>query len=301
MFEWNEASSSTSTENDHHHNDDDDDRRVNKTQQQETTTTTTIATTTIATRRQNERTIGRIYFINLAAKTQRRDFMESWLSQQAIPYQRVNATVGRLRGDDCVVGKQHPERCRGIAGLAQTELDIIHRYLHWYNHVSSDDGGLTIVLEDDFIATRPLQDVVDETLKLVPADWDIIRYDCWGDIPASFDVVVHNAAGETKPTASSPKVFRTVHRQPCVDDYTITPPRVCWFCGGTHAMLWRPEGVDKLAALWSQLPYDDIDCRLSTIEAESIKSYCINDIGIGHLILNATDSSIPKLDSIRTV
>ena len=201
----------------------------------------------LATKKKSANTVQRIYYINLEKNTKRRDIMESWLSRQPIPYERINATVGSTEPGTCIERKQDPQRCRGISGLSMTELDIIS------NHNVS---GLTLVFEDDFIPHSPeeLQQNVDRSLKMVPADWDIIRWGCWDTPPDSFDHIINNT------------VYRTVHQRP--HDPVARP-----FCGGTHAMLWREESVSKLYDVWSQTPYDDIDCRLVT---EKLNSYCVS-------------------------
>jgi len=213
--------------------------------------------------------VERIYYINLLKNTKRREFMESWLSQQPIPFERINATIGSSNPEDCVIGKQSPQRCRGISGLAKTEVDIIR------NHNTS---GLTLVFEDDYKAKESFDKIVERTLRLVPSDWDIIRWDCWGKIPKSFDLVV----------PGDHKVFRTVHQRECIP----TEDSPCWFCGGTHAMMWREESVAKLDEVWSQKPYDAVDCRLTT---KKLKSYCVN-LGVGALEnnLEGENSDIPK-------
>jgi Sulfotransferase family len=235
--------------------------------------------------RHTQQQVQRIYYINLQQNVQRRDYMEAWLSQQPIPYQRINATMGNLTGEDCVPTKENPIRCRGIAGLTLTELDIMDHY--------NTTGGLTIVLEDDFKITQPVQTMVDATLRWVPSDWDVIRWDCWGVLPPSFDVLVPGGGGDTSDNNNNnPKVFRTVHRRPCNSSETNNEPP-CWFAGGTHAMMWRPESVSKLQAVWSPKPYNDIDSRLTT---ESLQSYCVNNMNMGELD-QSTDSDIPKIPS----
>ena len=217
----------------------------------------------LAAKRTPEQTVHRIYYINLLKNTQRRELMESWLSTQPIPFERINATIGSSDPNKCAAGKQQQDRCRGMSGLAKTELDIIR------NHNTS---GLTLVFEDDFIVNKPLNEIVDRTLRMVPLDWDIIRWDCWGEPLDSFDILVPN------------KVFRTYQN-------STRKGGSGWFCGGTHAMLWREESVFKLERLWSQEPFDAIDCRLTT---ESLKSYCVN-IGVGSLqTVDVESSDIPK-------
>lgn len=196
--------------------------------------------------------IQRIYYINLEKAKKRRSLMKWWLGKQSIPFQRINATVGTDDPSACIPRKQQVENCRKITGLMMTELDIIR------NHNTS---GLTLLFEDDFLVHRPLDQVVNLTLALVPPDWDIIRWDCW-----SYKSIKRGQAFKTQ------KVFRTV----C--DYDVEPE--CKFCGGTYAMMWRGSSVHKLEKVWSQRPFDDVDCRLTTDE---LKSYCVN-IGIGSLV-----------------
>ena len=220
----------------------------------------------VAAQRTRERTVHRIYYINLSKNTERRQLMENWLSRQPIPYERISASMGRIHHpEDCVLEKQFPEQCRGISGLAKTQLDIIR------NHNTS---GLTLVFEDDFVAKEPLDKLVKRTLKLVPDGWDVIRWDCWGDAPGSF------------PRITPATVFRTTHERPC---NAMNEP--CEFYGGTHAMMWNQESVSKLERVWSQTPYDDIDARLVT---DQLNSYCVN-LGIGYIDSPLAESTdIPK-------
>lgn len=198
------------------------------------------------------RSVDRIYYINLESNKKRRALMEGWLSKQSIPFQRINATVGSSDPTVCVSGKQQPNRCRGLSGLSMTQADIIQ------NH---DTSGLTLVFEDDFVVYRPLNQLVNVTLAMVPPDWDIIRFDC---VPNGYEE----------------KSFRFVHTPELVVFRTIcnyTADPNCYFCGGTYAMLWRHSSVHKLKKVWSRRPFEDVDCALTTPE---LKSYCVN-IGVG--------------------
>ena len=66
-----------------------------------------------------------------------------------------------------------------------------------------------------------------------------------------------------------------------------------WYCGGTHAVLWR-DGVslEKLRAVYSEQPYNGIDCKLNTPD---LKAYCINNLNIGRIYkIKGERSDIPK-------
>lgn len=194
--------------------------------------------------------VERIYYINLKKNTERRNQTEEWLKRQSIPYQRIEALVG-TDNDTCLEGMT-PQRCRGIIGLAKTNLEIMK---------SHDVSGLTLVFEDDYVVQRDLRQAVRDTLQLVPNDWDIIRWDCKGPVRSSFPVLV-----KTNETV----VFRTAHLLPCRGGMNES---FCKFCGSTHAMLWRETSLPKIEQLWAKLPLDDIDCRLVTT---AINSYCVN-------------------------
>ena len=201
-----------------------------------------------------DRTVQRVYYMNLESNQKRRGNMERWLGKQSIPFYRINSTIGSNNPEACVPGKQDVDRCRGISGLATTRLDIIRNY---------NTSGLTVVLEDNFVVKKPLDLLVNVTLDMIPPDWDIIRWDCQHDGRKGwFDFV----------DTDEPIVFRTV----C--NYTADPD--CYFCGGGHAMLWRNSSLHKLEKIWSSRPYDDGDCRLTTTE---LKSYCVN-IGVGSFV-----------------
>ena len=241
--------------------------------------------------------VQRIYYINLAKNAGRREQMEAWLGNQSIPFQRVNATIGVDDPEACVEGKQAVARCRGLSGVAMSNLDIIR------NHNTS---GLTLIFEDDFIVRKPLNSLVQKTLALVPADWDIIRWDCWGKIPSTFvkffdkkptHQVVRAAQGPSKlnVVVKTPvRVFRTAHHGPCNNTVNST----CEFYGGAYAMLWRGSSVQKLEKVWSQRPFEDIDGRLTT---DQLNSYCVNFRGgIGKMSYPEGErTDIPKLEQVE--
>lgn len=203
----------------------------------------------------NATKIDRIYYINLEKNRKRRLFTEGWLAKQDIPWQRINASVG-IDGTCLDIKSTSPQRCIGLSGLAMTQLDIIDNY---------NTTGVTMIVEDDFKVLH--MDKIKEALRLVPPDWDILRFDCYGEVPLTFPWL-------------NKYTFRTTHAQtltfPC-RDYAVDDD--CWFCGGTHAMLWQGHGVEKLRHGWSHQPYDDIDCVLYTLNS-TIKSYCAM-LGVG--------------------
>ena len=198
-------------------------------------------------------TISRLYYINLQSRLDRHFFMDDWLSDQNLPYERVNAIVGP--SDVCVERLKSPERCKGVTGVALSNIYII-------DHL--DTSGISLILEDDVKVNISL---IPNAIRDVPNDWDIIRFDCWGHVPMSFRYV-------------TPFIYKTRHVSWCLWN--------CNFWGGTHAMLWRDKSVHKLKKIWQQKPYDDIDGRLTSNE---INSYCVQK-NIAQLYDMGTD--IPK-------
>jgi hypothetical protein len=212
--------------------------------------------------------IDRIYYINLDKNTHRRAMMEKWLSssstnKQSIPYERIPAVIGssNVCGNTTTT---NPAKCRGVSGLAQSTLKIID---------TKNTTGLTLVLDDDFVIKD--MDFLEESIQLVPPDWDVIRWDCWGLRPSTFTVV-------------NEFVFQTGNGE-CDDNKNHEPSQqACHinseqYFGGTFVMLWRDSGIPKLRKVFGEIPYHDIDARLSN--TRKLNSYCINFYGRRNTVL----------------
>jgi hypothetical protein len=219
----------------------------------------------------NATNIDRIYYINLEKNKLRRNFTEGWLSKQDIPWERVNASIG-IDGTCLDIKSTSPQRCIGLSGLAMTQIDIIDNY---------NTTGVTMVVEDDFKVLH--MDKIIEALRLVPPDWDILRFDCYGEVPLTFPWL-------------NEYTFRTTDAQTSHPCSTYTTEDHCWFCGGTHVMLWQGHAVQKLRRAWSQQPFDDIDCVLFTQHLR-IKSYCAM-LGVGefHRLKGEETDIMPRVD-----
>ena len=146
------------------------------------------------------------------------------------------------------------------------------------------------MLEDDYqIDLKALP----AAIQRVPRDWDVIRFNCWGPVPASF-MYVQGERNETAVLAwyvVRPGIFRTSHSN--VGRCKGKSAKSCgWFCGGTHAVVWRESSLAKLRAVWGQRPADGVDCRLTT---EKLVSYCVNGVVEGSFLEGHLNSSmIPK-------
>lgn len=237
--------------------------------------------------------IDRIYYTNLDANPKRKEFMEDWLwnNQTVAPFQRIAGQVGN--DNDICGGKKlsaSKERCRGVAGLSKSMVNIIDNF---------NTSGTTLVLEDDF-RIWDLSGLVESLNRLpIPNDWDILRLDCWGDRLSNF-VPRHHSFGAPSSITNWTSGYRVtgIFETKCTN--ANRTGNVYSFCGGTHAMLWRGgESVRKLRSLWGQVPYIDIDCRLTRPfdDELDIKSYCINQpdrIGASYHP-NGERTNIPKI------
>ena len=202
--------------------------------------------------------IEQVVYINLDEREDRDAYMRAHVLPlfPGIPTVRVSALRGN-ESDKCIPQKASPARCRGLVGILKTNLGIL-----------SSVREPTLILEDDVRVES--WEKLERAVASVPADWDIIRFDCIDTPPASF------------PQPDALGVFRTMHVSP--------PSPTSWFCGGAFAMLVRPASVSPLRELWGSLvPYDDLDCRLTT---PRVKSYCVNQGVVRHLKMG---TNIPKL------
>jgi hypothetical protein len=191
--------------------------------------------------------IDRIYYINIDNRTDKRDFMESWLkpfsTNYSIPYERISARTPQIDKPVCRgVTKHNKPRCRGGKALKYTNLRIMEQY---------NTTGYTLVLEDDYQITN--YEKLLNSMKNVPNDWDVVRFDCW------------TGPDGTDPLKEFPQ-FEFGYR-------TVTPSKK-WYCGGTHATLWRSDRLHILRKIWEfpRRPNAAIDCLLSD---DNIVSYCV--------------------------
>ena len=204
--------------------------------------------------------IDRLYYINLEHRWIRRGVMEHFMTEfstkTGIPHQRVLGQRGQ--NNTCVFYKQG-RSCVGISGLAKTNVDIIE---------TLNTTGITMVLEDDFVVTPEMYEKLLLSVKLIPDDWDIIRWDCWDKALTGFQQYTY---------AFQVKLDQTLIDR--CEQGSQGKGRNCHHCGGTHVMMYRGgESAQKLRKLWGKKPYNDIDCRLGM--DPSLKSYCIQ-VGIG--------------------
>lgn len=217
--------------------------------------------------------IDRIYYANLAKNTIRRQSMELWLQKQPIPYRRVDAQVGEA--GICVPNKNTPLRCKGISGIAKTWLSVLDD-----PSLQKDQRiGAVLLLEDDIVPILRDLSRLEEALAMVPNDWDVIRFDCWGGHAYQnltyVNKFVYNPYGS----------FTMVEGM-C--EHGKTP---CPFCGGGVSMLIRTDrtsSIEKVKRMWNQRPLEEVDCGLAM--TSYITTYCVQ-VGIWNIYAFPSEES----------
>lgn len=191
--------------------------------------------------------IDTIYYVNLAHNVERNLSMQ-WLLKAPVPVRRIEGI--RLSNATCV-SKFSERWCRGAAGLATAHSRLLSTLSH---------DKYVAVFEDDY---RPTNDAwwnhMNAAIKAVPRPWDVIRFDCWGYVPHTFKRL-------------NSRTFQTHHRSEC--NITRSNKR-CWFCGGTHALVYNTSARHRIQEHVSRLPFDDIDCRMSE-GSWGEHNYCYN-------------------------
>jgi hypothetical protein len=239
--------------------------------------------------------VNHIHYVNMDTNPQRREFMEGWLRQQSIPYSRHQGQPGEP--NICTKQRNLNDRqCIGISGLARTMIGLLKEKeedsrmgtknidnstvtmttttttegQQLQQHQQEEQEVLTLVLEDDISITPANMTRLLKSISMVPKDWDIIRWDCHGEIPRSFPWINDYVF------RASYQYLQQHHNNNNNDTYTCQESRghPCWFCGGTHTMLWRESSIPKLQTAWDQRPYHDIDCRLVKANIDLV-GYCV--------------------------
>lgn len=177
--------------------------------------------------------LDRILYVNLAKNRLRRQFMESWLSRQSIPYQRVNGMSIDVEAEACAFNKSK-EVCRGIVGYLATLLNVLDTM------TDSQQVGNTMILEDDMLPSDSTLYRLVQAMKIVPSDWELVRFDCWG-----MQVFDFQWANPFVADTSSYKI------KGCENNATACRKT---FCGGGHSMVFSTRGIQKLKLMWSTKP-----------------------------------------------
>jgi hypothetical protein len=116
--------------------------------------------------------IDRIYYFNSFTNPLRRNFMEAWLNQTAISYQRIQPDSGDI--SPCKT-----DTCRRILRLSHTCKKLLHHAKRWHNSSTGcyNLSGLTMILHDDSVQITDFGKLLKAIQKL-RNDWDVVQLEC---------------------------------------------------------------------------------------------------------------------------
>jgi hypothetical protein len=216
--------------------------------------------------------IDRIYYVNWDSYTERRKTMGIWLKKQPIPYKRIRAVgPANERLYPCIpeiTKNSRSNRCWETVAHVLSNIQIMAKY---------NKTGLSLVLADDFVVENMTR-LIQSLEQLVLSNFDVVRWNCCARPHPDFPRI-NSHVFRTGPQQEAQEKNATTTKLPSSyyygkNDHDYTYGDDQW-CGGFCAMIWRDSSVHKLCELWSEKPYADIDCRLTT---RKIKSYCVNNV-----------------------
>jgi hypothetical protein len=96
----------------------------------------------------------------------------------------VASIVGQRDGCNPKKTANNPKRCERMSGLAKTGLHIMNQL---------NTTGMTLILQDKHaLHTAQLMKLV----ASVPSDWDVIRFNCEGKVPDTYEYTSNNVSSE---------------------------------------------------------------------------------------------------------
>lgn len=215
-----------------------------------------------------DRFVTRIFFINSDDRIDRRDRMELHLQEVARdinvvrkPAIHISSVDGALSDPQFFnVLHNRPISEDIIAGtkpnaIFSTAVYLSHSTL--YKHIwekqlfDGPDHGI-LILEDDALLPVDWETQLQDRLRNVPSDWEIIRLGTWGDVRESDQV----GSGVY---AARPPFW--------VSDTTT-------FYGGAHAVLLRPKTMGQFLEKFSKIPVWDVDGMMTRC-CDELKSYVL--------------------------
>jgi GR25 family glycosyltransferase involved in LPS biosynthesis len=217
------------------------------------------------------------WYINLDSYTGRRKVMESAYSSSGLRYQRfpaVRPTTGSLAHGQWnhLYTAYHPSRKSDLhdphlVARIRGEIGCLASHTVLLKHIlaTGRPGEVYMIAEDDYTPAPDFASRLPAALALLPADWDVLRLDCWamaGGVPLQ------------KLPEVEPGLFWNSVPGCSAQDSEPTGKKQCYFCGGTHAVLVAYEKVQRLLDLWSGSdgPLYPADCMLTRPD---YKNYCL--------------------------
>ena len=138
-----------------------------------------------------------------------------------------------------------------------------------YRHLLSTGGAgqVYLVLEDDVTLPEDIEGVLGTALReRAPADWDLVRFSCWG---RRFSTpVLDNVTADGSVFRTQPELFFS-HKDNNDNKY--------WFAGGAHAVALRYEALPRMLKQLARLDDVSIDASISSFPWDSVRAYCMDE------------------------
>lgn len=222
--------------------------------------------------------IDKVFFINLALRTDRNEFMSSYLGEMGLPYERFDAVCPTIDSLVSPHGMHHnfyeraTDRFKSYAAnpsLHRRATGVFGCYISHYRiheFAIENDIGNYIILEDDCQIQNSTLDKISAALQNgeIDADWDIIR-SCWE-------------------SSSRIEKFTASHHE---SDYSDGDGHS--YFGGTHFSLFKGRSARKI---FEHLAND----RLLSIDA----AYSTDNLNVYHSLFDVSiadlGTDIPKTE-----
>ena len=265
--------------------------------------------------------IGKIIYHNKPKDKLRKQYMESWLDDQSVPHQRNELQVPDMSkktksGNDgsSLCKKKVKDHCQSVMGKSKSLMRTLQG-------IKKEQGtglvknaplpppsgtgkyGTTLLLDDNISPVDGGLDRMEAALQLVPDDWEIIRFDCWGISDFNFEWVnkyvldVSEYKKEEhcmwKDNTCGSDLKKRCEEKLAGDGWCAASNKGV-FSGGSHALLVRDttthlRSIDKLVNTWRTQPYDFVD---KVIGGRGwLRSYCVNIGALQQVILDGEKNS----------
>lgn len=187
------------------------------------------------------------YYINLKDRTDRRINMKQRLSEIGIDAIRVDAINGGEYTDPLNFGEVKKR-------LNNAEIGCFMSHHILYKTILEEGHETSLILEDDCLFLEGYKEVVEQAMKDIPEDWDMLYLG-----QANYDSIKIAQSPELKTRAIKENISGRLYKA-----------SRCWL---THAYVVRKKALPKLIE-GTQVLYASIDGVLADVQ-ESLNVYAI--------------------------
>jgi GR25 family glycosyltransferase involved in LPS biosynthesis len=219
-------------------------------------------------------TLAATWYINLDEYSGRRNAMEQAYSSSRLRYQRfpaVRPTTESLTHGTwaSLYNAYHESRKSDIhdphmVARIRGEIGCIASHVVLLKHILSTGrpGEVYMLAEDDYVPAPDFAQRLPRALATLPRDWDVLRLDCWA---------MEGGVGIKRLPQISAGLYWNSIPGCSIKDSEPTGRKECYFCGGTHAVLFSYEKVQRLIDLWTGQdgPLYPMDCMMTRPDLKS--------------------------------